>query len=555
MNRICQRPVNPLFRMGLIAVVLLLVLSNVGATEQPSEEADARRALEQARRELRKAEQASEQASEARGEARQALREAVEAYEDSAQRQDKILEQMQSLTEALKQYTRAVDELVREQRARLRPAPRREMENTAQAQADEHSDEGMGAEQTKEQTSSENAEAGGRNAMEAGENEGEEDEEQQAETDDETGAEVTETASADQGETEQAPTMPEELADGPVAPASQALSAVWQEDVTEELVAKKTLGPEGAQNSCAKCHTLETAAWKHTQHFEGFEERHRTDEARQILRDMDQRSMKFQNDLCRKCHYTSVSKNDRIRPLTGISCESCHGAGEDWVEIHNRAGGDPDGRVLTWGETEESGEERRERLEASRQQGMNHSGMLYALARRCVECHTVPNEDLVNQGQHTAGSDFGLVSWSQGEVRHNFLSSPGAPDDPSNPPASQERRRLFYVMGAVADLEYTLRNLVRLESEGSQFHEAMVARANRLRDKISEILEAESVPEIAFALKQVPEQYDMQTGTPAYLPDMLRRAGRQFEARYDGKALDGLDGLIPEETKGEAHQP
>ena len=37
----------------------------------------------------------------------------------------------------------------------------------------------------------------------------------------------------------------------------------------------------------------------------------------------------------------------------------------------------------------------------------------------------VPEERLVNVGGHTAGSAFELVSWSQGEVRHNLQKSAG----------------------------------------------------------------------------------------------------------------------------------
>ena len=57
---------------------------------------------------------------------------------------------------------------------------------------------------------------------------------------------------------------------------------------------------------------------------------------------------------------------------------------------------------------------------------MNNPHNIYLIARQCYDCHTVPNERLVNVGGHLAGSqDFELVAWSQGMVRHNFLRTGG----------------------------------------------------------------------------------------------------------------------------------
>ena len=101
---------------------------------------------------------------------------------------------------------------------------------------------------------------------------------------------------------------------------------------------------------------------------------------------------------------------------------------------------------MAWGEGKsESPADREKRLSAAAAKGMIHSEMTYDIAKNCFGCHTVPNEKLVNVGQHKAGSDFDLVSWAGGEVRHNYASSPGAPDSPTNREFSAEERRLLYV--------------------------------------------------------------------------------------------------------------
>ena len=74
---------------------------------------------------------------------------------------------------------------------------------------------------------------------------------------------------------------------------------------------------------------------------------------------------------------------------------------------------------------------------------------LYTIAENCFQCHTVPNQELVNTGLHPAGSAFDLVSWSQGEVRHNYQYS----SDQKNRPATQERLRVMYVVGLLTDLD------------------------------------------------------------------------------------------------------
>src|SRR5690606_35633324 len=131
----------------------------------------------------------------------------------------------------------------------------------------------------------------------------------------------------------------------------------------------------------------------------------------------------------------------------GVSCESCHGGARDWIQLHADYGGPNVTRDT------ESPEHREARRSASVAAGMNTPSNLYLIARQCLSCHTVPNESLVNVGQHKAGStEFELIAWSQGSVRHNFVTAGGHANIPSNP----ARRRVMYVVGLMADLEASL---------------------------------------------------------------------------------------------------
>lgn len=311
------------------------------------------------------------------------------------------------------------------------------------------------------------------------------------------------------------------------------------------------VGPEGGDNSCSNCHANEHAAWIQTTHFATFASRHRTEEAKQIQTLMDVDSMKRGN-LCSNCHYTMIAGDgDSARAKWGVSCESCHGAGKQWNDIHNKTGGSD--KTMAWGDGKsESAADREKRLSAAAAKGMIHSEMIYGIAKNCFGCHTVPNEKLVNVGQHKAGSDFDLVAWAGGEVRHNYASSPGAPGTPTNREFSAEERRRLYVVGALVDLEVSLRNLASVETEGGAFHKAMVARVNRARAKVAAIQKAAPIDALGTALAKVPEVVDETTRVAKALADDLGSSTNAVAGKVAG--LTALDSLIPTDSKGTAHK-
>jgi len=77
---------------------------------------------------------------------------------------------------------------------------------------------------------------------------------------------------------------------------------------------------------------------------------------------------------------------------------------------------------------------------------------------------------LVNTGGHAGGRPRELVSWSQGEVRHRFLSGT------KNKKNSQERKRMLYLVGRVVDLEYRLRGRAKATKKAT-YGVAMAKRA------------------------------------------------------------------------------
>ena len=57
-------------------------------------------------------------------------------------------------------------------------------------------------------------------------------------------------------------------------------------------------------------------------------------EANEIAEKMGVRRIKSES-LCLNCHFTVQQKDNKEEPVAGISCESCHSAGKDWIKVHS----------------------------------------------------------------------------------------------------------------------------------------------------------------------------------------------------------------------------
>ena len=309
------------------------------------------------------------------------------------------------------------------------------------------------------------------------------------------------------------------------------------------LAAESTSGPSVpdpakiiGSDQCAKCHQPEVQQWMHTPHFATFESLHRLPRAKEIADKLGLQSIK-RNDVCTKCHYTKQLEDGRERVVAGVSCESCHGGARDWLTLHSDYGGPGVTKAL------EPAERRAKRVADSIAKGMNNPHNIYLIARQCYDCHTVPNEKLVNTGGHLAGSqDFELVAWSQGMVRHNFLRTGGT----TNAMPSPDELRVMFVVGVMTDLEYSLRATAGATNK-STFGVTSAKRAARMKKRLLEVQKLVNDPLLNTAIEAL-ETVELRLGNSAAIlaaANAVGKAANDFAQKADGKQLMAIDGLIP----------
>lgn len=290
--------------------------------------------------------------------------------------------------------------------------------------------------------------------------------------------------------------------------------------------------------SCARCHKAEVQQWQTTPHYQTFETLHRTPEAKAIADRLGLRSVK-RNDTCVQCHYTRQVVNERVRVVSGVSCESCHGGSKQWINLHADYG-----EGVT--KNTESAEHREQRRQASIAAGMNNPSNIYLIARQCLACHTTPEEKLVNVGGHNAGSaGFELVSWSQGRVRHNFQRGNG-----ENAPSSLARVRVMYVVGAMADLEASLRAVAKATSS-DRFAKSAAARSASVKQRLWDAQRLIQSPVLGEALDAVSE-LELRLGNADAIKaaaDKVGSAANRFATEVDGNTLAALDEMLPKPSQ------
>ncbi len=303
----------------------------------------------------------------------------------------------------------------------------------------------------------------------------------------------------------------------------------------------KIVGP----NACAECHKQETEAWQASHHFKTFRDMPRRKEANEIAERMGVQRIRSES-LCLNCHYTVQQKESKKQPIAGISCESCHSAGEDWIRVHSQFSGKTE-------KTETKAEEEA-RWKLADSKGMIRPSSLYRLAKNCYSCHVVPQEDLVNKGRHPAGSAFEMVSWSQGEVRHNTWHSKGK----ENVAANAARKRMLYLVGLGVELETALRAVGKATVRRT-YAFAMAQRADRARKQLAAAAKAApNVPEIA-KLVEYAHSAGLKLNNERFLAaaaDGVAKTLASITEKYDGSTMAGLDSLIPgpDKFKGKARE-
>lgn len=292
---------------------------------------------------------------------------------------------------------------------------------------------------------------------------------------------------------------------------------------------------------CAECHKSENNAWQHTHHFLTFTALPKDKRAKEITEAMGLAGGIRRNGLCLNCHFTVAEREGAATAVSGVSCESCHGAAKDWLTVHNDYGSGKNRQT----ETQEHKTKRHADADAA---GMVRLDRVGLIAANCFSCHTVPNQELVNKGGHKAGSDFELVSWSQGEVRHNYLL-----DQTKNAELTAPMKRVLYVAGAVTDLEYSLRGAKNITEKGT-YRDSMIARVRAATAKVDEILKKEKIAEIDAVMSAVGRadngQLKLSKTVLAELPEKLSAATEAFVKANDGSKLAAIDSLIPTDVKG-----
>ncbi len=309
---------------------------------------------------------------------------------------------------------------------------------------------------------------------------------------------------------------------------------------------KIVLSERDSRVPCGECHNLEYEVWQETQHATGFDELHRSEQAQAILDRMDFRLSKRES-LCLKCHYTANIKRDQVQAIAGVSCESCHGAGRDWVNVHQDYGG-------ATHETE-TPEHAAMRVAQSIEGGMlRPSSDLYAVAANCFECHTVPEEKLINVGGHPSGSAFDLVEWS-GQISHNFLQAQwGGPE--TDRERSPERTRLMFVVGKMLDYEYSIRGAAQATKQDI-YSKAMERRVKTARRDLDRLLRVAEIPEVA-AILRIGQDLPIAPGNEDALlaaADAIGEQAQAFAQETDGGTLAALDPAIAGESIPEAEEP
>jgi len=303
---------------------------------------------------------------------------------------------------------------------------------------------------------------------------------------------------------------------------------------------EKVQGPD----ECAECHKKETENWKASNHYKTFSELPRDDDAKAISERLGLKRIKSES-VCLSCHFTSQLRKGRAKPIAGVTCESCHNAGADYMKRHSEFSGKKK-------ETESEAEAQARWAEAEAA-GMIRPHMLYELTKNCYSCHIVPQEELVNKGGHSAGSQFELVSWSQGEIRHNTWHNGGK----DNPVAGPERQRMMYAVGLAVELEEALR-AVSKSTTPARYAVAMAKRAHAARRKLRQAAVTLAMPEFMEMLRAAHSTNLRLNNGPALeaAADRIAEAAKQLASAHDGTQLAAIDALLPgpDKYKGKPSQ-
>lgn len=298
---------------------------------------------------------------------------------------------------------------------------------------------------------------------------------------------------------------------------------------------KKVMGA----NECAECHKETAQIWQNTHHFTTFRKMPRSKEAKAISKKMKIKRIKS-SKLCSSCHFT-LQQNDKKKPkpISGISCEKCHGAGKEYIKLHSGYSGNKNKK-------DETKAQAKKRWKDAAAKGMIRPSKLYSLAKNCYSCHVVPQEKLVNVGGHPAGSKFDLVAWSQGEVRHNLWYTKG-----KNLKATAKRKRMLYLVGLAVEYETALR-AVGKSTKKKKYAVSMARRAAAARKKITTASKLLPKVKQLKAIVKIGKTAALKLNNNKKLTVAANKIAKQtlsLVAKHTGSKFGAIDKLIPGEDK------
>lgn len=281
--------------------------------------------------------------------------------------------------------------------------------------------------------------------------------------------------------------------------------------------------------SCQECHKAAATVWEKTHHHSTYVNLPQNAKAIAIAGKLGIQAIDLTtSEKCSQCHFTVQKSSDKPKAISGISCESCHGAAGDWILMHSN-----------------TAKPKEARFAQSAAKGMNRPGDYYSLFKNCMECHTAPDEDLVNKGGHPAGSNFELVAWSQGEMRHTFST-----DETKNELPTPQKKRLLFVLGRALELEYALRGLTKITDPAGAYSQAMIARMQTAVQYLQQINQVVGGKHAGISGIITALGGNVTLDNAAATAEAVKKANQEFLAKCDGSDLEALDKYIPVKMKG-----
>ena len=319
--------------------------------------------------------------------------------------------------------------------------------------------------------------------------------------------------------------------------------AVHAADTPDKTDPAKVVGSD----KCVKCHKSEHAALEASKHHNSLAKLAGGNAAKYI------EAIGGSKDTCYTCHGTP--KAGEAAPISGVSCESCHGGAADWWEKH----GNKDVPLA-------------DRHAAADAAGMIRAQNVHLIAKNCFNCHIVFNEELVNAG-HPSSNKIEFLGWSTGEVRHNFQKDQSSNADAPTAWAAyaggnvENRRRVKLLVGLLTDLAACLTNMGKAEELKGDFAKANSKRAKSAFGDLEDLaddLDGDAPAELKAAVEAVDGlgrlsslgvKADQKAAAPG-VAEKVSAAASAIATKYDGSTFGAIDKEVGKaDAQGKAFSP